>query len=308
MTIQYKNGRMPTRTFILCGVCAVSLSACSWFSSESSDELAMTAPQQKEASIWNAPTLASNSPANVAVAPLTTAVAANATNKSDVESRLAALENNVSGIRNDMNMMMPALTRLAEAQNNLHDVLDRIQPAAGVETQQISAAAQAPMDMPLPAQAEPMDLASMQQQSEPIPVRKAAPMPIQMPTQTARAAAPTPQYASASGKAVQQVRFGEHPGKTRLVLDVSANSAFKYDIDNTEHLLMVDLPATAWTTTAQQNLASSPLVASYNAAPDGKGGTRLAIQLKQAAQVGWAQSIASPETGGSRIVIDVMPI
>lgn len=295
MTIQNRSGRMPMGTLILYGVCAISLSACSWFSSESSDEMAMTAPQQKEASIWNAPALAANAAAPTAVPTVATPA------KGDVESRLANLENNVSGIRNDMNMMMPALTRLAEAQNNLHDVLDRIQPAAGVEAQ--SLAAQTAVEAQ-PAQEEPMTLAAMQP-PEPIPVRKAAPIPIAMPTPHNPPSAAIP---SSSGVSVQQVRFGEHPGKTRLVLDLSADSAFKYDIDNDEHLLMVDLPATAWTTTAQQIVESSPLVASYNAVSDGKGGTRLAVQLKQAAQVGWAQSIASPEMGGSRIVIDVMPL
>ena len=226
--------------------------------------------------------------------------------------RLENLEREVKQMRSDISMMMPALTRLSQIQGDLQAILQNYQPAGG----------------PMPAQT-PYNGAALQVNTMPEYVSppeapaqlQAAAPPTYYSTNAGAAAsamtahnaqppvAPVPVYqpasASASGLAVSQVRFGEHGDKTRLVLDTTGAVSFNYDLDNGEQILMVELPGAGWNAMTQSQFASSPLIASYNALPDGQGGTQLAVQLRRPAQVLWAQSIPPAAGKGSRVVIDI---
>lgn len=101
--------------------------------------------------------------------------------------------------------------------------------------------------------------------------------------------APPPAQAYAgAGPSVTQVRFGQHDDKTRMVLDVSPGVNYSYDIDNNEKILLISLPGAGWAGVAQDAVAQSPYVASYQAVPDGSGGTQLVVQLRVAARVALA--------------------
>lgn len=172
--------------------------------------------------------------------------------------RLKRLESEMDSMRKDMALMVPAVTRLAEAQ-----APQILQPSAPL--------------LPL----EPVTPA-------------AAPVSI----------APTPASTSATGR-LSQVRLGEHPGKTRIVFDVSNNVAYKQSIDNAEKILTVELPGLAWLGAAQTPVAGSPRIASYALLPDGQGGTRAAFQLKGQAILCMAQYIPASGANSARIVIDL---
>ncbi len=112
----------------------------------------------------------------------------------------------------------------------------------------------------------------------------------------------------ASGVFVRNLRFGEHADKTRLVLDTSDQVTFRYDIDNSEKLLVIEMPQTGWRGSESMDITNSPLVSSYSVVSDNNGDHQLIMQLKEPAQVLWAQALMPGGPQGHRIVIDLAPI
>jgi hypothetical protein len=127
---------------------------------------------------------------------------------------------------------------------------------------------------------------------------------VSAPQQQAEIIAPVPGVASS----VMGVRIGEHPGKVRVVLDVSAAAQFKANIDNTERLLVVDLPQSAWPGNAQGVFGANALVKGYSATPSANGGVSVLIQLKQPARLTMSTAMQPNEVYGHRIVFDVAPL
>jgi N-acetylmuramoyl-L-alanine amidase len=120
----------------------------------------------------------------------------------------------------------------------------------------------------------------------------------------AATAAPADIKPASSGPAVLDMRVGEHPGKTRIVLDVRGKTSFTSDLDRSENILLVELPEAAWNAQAQKSFSASPLISSYRVEPMGDKGTLLVIQLKAGATISYKGTINNPD-GGQRIVIDI---
>lgn len=102
---------------------------------------------------------------------------------------------------------------------------------------------------------------------------------------------------------VKNVRFGEHGGMTRLVLDVMGDAPYTYDVDNGEHLLLVDLPHTEWQANMSDMVSKSPLVKSYSV-QDNNGNKLLVVQLKKNAHVKKAFTLPG-KMGMKRVVLDI---
>ena len=104
---------------------------------------------------------------------------------------------------------------------------------------------------------------------------------------------------------VWDLRIGEHPGMTRLVLDIGQKADYTADLDNNEHLLVIELAGTGWAGAAQASLSDSPLVASWSTQPleDGQG-TRLIIQLKKNAKI-LSQNTFSGGGAPFKVVLDL---
>lgn len=107
--------------------------------------------------------------------------------------------------------------------------------------------------------------------------------------------------------AVTSVRIGE-PKKdvTRIVLDTTKAAEMKYDLDNGEHILVVDLPGNAWNATKSMTLKSSPMVKSFSASSD-DGGSHLVLQLKQLAKVSTTARLNPSGQYGHRVYLDIVP-
>lgn len=253
----------------------------------------------------------------------------------DAVRRLEEMEQKVAEMRRDMNMMMPALNKLIVMQENLQTMIasqaaTRAPAAVPIPT---------PTPTPVPAPVASPVIAAPVATSAPIPVQApaSAPIPVTVPAAANKTppllpaekapqplkplsevepkagdAAAQPVALTTSmpmnGVAVSTVRLGEHPGKTRIVLETTDEVAYRYDLDNAENILTLSLPGAGWSAQAAVAFATSPFVAGYQAAPDGTGGTLVAIQLKQPAQVLWAQTL--PSVGGRhpRLVLDVGPL
>lgn len=125
------------------------------------------------------------------------------------------------------------------------------------------------------------------------------------------AVAPPEAIAPAAGAAtssVRGVRVGEHPDKVRIVLDISGPAKFSYDIDNTEKLLIIDLPQSTWPTGATGSFDGNALVSGYTAKPSASGGVTLAVELKKPAKLTMSSALEPNESYGHRIVFDVAPL
>ena len=105
--------------------------------------------------------------------------------------------------------------------------------------------------------------------------------------------------------AVQQIRIGDHVDKVRIVIDATGPLKYRYDLDNNEKLLIVDLPGAQWKGPASGTGNKSGLVASYNVTPTADG-SMLALQLKAETNV-LKDSILKPSQGSGfhRLMIDL---
>lgn len=114
--------------------------------------------------------------------------------------------------------------------------------------------------------------------------------------------------ASGGENAVTGVRIGEHGTKTRLVFDLNGKTkpAFKYDLDNGEHLLLVEMPSSAWTGKSTGK-PKSPLVEGWTASAGESGGTSVAIQLKKDARVLSTEFLKAEGKDPARLVVDIAP-
>ncbi len=129
--------------------------------------------------------------------------------------------------------------------------------------------------------------------------------------QTGKAATATQASAALSSggeNAVTGVRIGEHGTKTRLVFDLDGKTkpAFKYDLDNGEHLLLVEMPSSAWTGKSS-GTPKSPLVAGWTASAGTSGGSSVAIQLKKDARVLSTEFLKAEGKDPARLVVDIAP-
>lgn len=275
---------------LLSGVCVLTLSSCSWLSDwppSGTKRAEAPAPQAKVIQTADATYMDTQ---NTGQKPVEHMVPQNA-GAGDMQDRLADLEDQMEQMRSDMSMMMPALTRLAEVQGDLQALLSsQIQPAAGGAPQNIYDRA-------------PVEPSPQKQNASVTPQAEAQPAAMQ----SQQRAAPASAGAGAGAGQIEAVRFGEHPDKTRIVLDVSDEIAFDYDIDNGEQILMLELGGD-WSGVEQRNVSGSDMISAYSAMPDGQGGTRMAVQLKKQGQISWAQYIPPAAGKGHRIVLDVTGI
>ena len=110
---------------------------------------------------------------------------------------------------------------------------------------------------------------------------------------------------AAGAVAVTGLRVGDHPGKTRLVLDLSGPSGYSYKIDNDRHVLHIELPGTVWNAETQKMFNGNPLMEGYTANSLPSGGTALDIELKRSSKLLASVALKPNETYGHRIYFDV---
>jgi N-acetylmuramoyl-L-alanine amidase len=288
----------------------------------------------------------------------------------DMQTRIATLENQVTELHRDMGTMIPALEKLSESQVQLQKLIAQLAGPAGLKPVSSSAMNGTPLNgTPMgaiapppttnyapPAQLPPGQLrpaphdAPVQLAPHDTPVRLApqavspqagdedlsAPPSDLMPSSAypqqqsgdpvpgiagnlyasngyEQPEAPVeeeavPQPEAASGSMINQVRFGEHPDKTRMVLDLSDKVAFSYNISPDGTIVALDMGGASWGAGQSAASSGSPLIASYVAQPDGKGGTQMNIQLRRPGKVVFAQYIPPSAEHSPRIVVDIAPL
>lgn len=129
------------------------------------------------------------------------------------------------------------------------------------------------------------------------------------PAPPAPAPVPSPDPTTAQtvgGVSVLDIRIGEHPDKTRIVLDASASAVYTKALDNAGRVLVIEFTGANWKAAAEKSFTDSPLLGSYKTESlIGGTGVRLILQLK-APVITLFEGRLSAESGlGERIVIDL---
>jgi hypothetical protein len=203
--------------------------------------------------------------------------------------RLSMIEARVSRLEGDVARAKPTLQKM--------DVMQSHFRALSLELDRIEASYNVTAD----AQQVPKPIAQQPVAPKPVPPML-APKPVQKPEQQEKAVAVSPKEA-----AVTSIRIGEQKNDvTRIVLDTTKPAEMKFDLDNGEHILMVELPGNKWVATKSMDLKSSPMVKSFSASSD-ETGSHLVIQLKMTAKVLTTARLNPSGAYGHRIYLDVVP-
>ena len=110
---------------------------------------------------------------------------------------------------------------------------------------------------------------------------------------------------SVSQSTVTDLRVGQHPGKTRIVLDVSGRTGFQTSFESGNKVLVVKLPDAVWGTDGSAKSKDKSLFAGYDAREKGSGSV-LKISLSAPARLAYKQAMKPSGKRGHRIVLDVV--
>lgn len=200
--------------------------------------------------------------------------------KSDAQ-RLDRLERAMQDLRSEFDSVKPSINRLMAIEADIQDLVGELQR---LSNQPKITANQNAMAAPTGNVPPVMKPATTPKAAKPVQTKQPPPV--------------------TDGKAnVYDVRVGEHPGKTRIVLDTNAKTSFSIDIDNNEKIMVVDLPTAQWSAATSKTLNSKTL-GSYRV-EDSENGSLLIFQLKKNAQVLSQSEIPGAGGKGQRIVIDL---
>lgn len=212
------------------------------------------------------------------------------------EERLDSLEESVSDLRREFDMLLPSIRELIDAGKAA-----RISAASGTPAVTSAPSSVVPEPAPAPVKSPPAS-ASVPEEV------KAEHKPIAAPHQSSPDKTAKALVSNPSEIQVTAVRIGTHPDRTRIVLDLSAPAAFQIDLDNAEHLLLVDLSGAAWKGPDSQNVTGKSLVSSWSAqsSHEGKGSTAI-FQLSAPAKVLASSKLGPQGPYGHRVMIDLGP-
>ena len=206
--------------------------------------------------------------------------------RSDNE-RLDRLERAVQELRNDFDTVSPSIKRLMAIEADIQELIG--------ELRQLSS--QPAMAAPPPRVNRAPEIIRTQ---KPAIQRTAKPV---SPKSFQTKSAPPVQNGMAT---VFDLRTGEHPGKTRLVMDVNTKASFSVDIDNGENIMVIEIPNANWTARTTGSLPKSKVIQSYSVETNDNGALLIA-QLKRNARIAYKDDLPSNKGNGRRIVIDVSP-
>lgn len=227
----------------------------------------------------------------------------------DPIERVKRVENAVIDIRQELDAITPSIVRLVAVEKDIQSLVEQLEvllqnePPQSMNTTQAAYPSGKQQVSPPPRTTNGQGLPESGTPS-------AAGMPMALTPQTVYTPPPEPPKArtsliAASGINVREARLGEHKNKTRLVLDVSGPTSFRYDLDKTENLLIIELPQAGWTAATEWASKKAPLVASYSVQPM-NGGSRVIIPLKHSADVIYSGSYApNKDSQDYRIVLDI---
>ncbi len=253
-------------------------------------------------------------------------------NINDADKRFDRVENAVVDLRREFEVMKPAIVRLVAVEGDIQALVQQLEALAQQDGLPTASAPPPVETAPLPppeqeiAQADVPDIAENSPTSlvpsdtaEPsLPTGSAAPAAIpkvdENPPPAARPppSTPPPQTSPqgggvSDGTIVQNLRTGAHPGKVRLVLDISKSTPFSVDLDAGENILLIEMPEARWQGPASSTFgAKDALFSSYNVESinDGKG-SRIILTLKKQTRILEQKALPPGSTPYHRVYVDL---
>lgn len=197
------------------------------------------------------------------------------------DERLNRLERAVQDLRNDFDTVQPSIRRLMAIESDIQELIGELRVLSEQPTPMVQ--------KPAPVAKSTVIQPATKVKAKPSSYRTKSAPPVQ------------------DGKAtVFDVRSGEHPGKTRLVLDTNTKTSYNVDIDNGENIMVIDMPNTMWTAPTSKSFPKSSVISSYNVEKSDAGALMI-IQLKKNASLTYNKSLPSNSGAGQRIVLDISP-
>jgi hypothetical protein len=100
------------------------------------------------------------------------------------------------------------------------------------------------------------------------------------------------------------VRVGEHSGKTRLVLDMAQATDIRYDLDNEQNILVVELPGAAANGLTSKTFPKSPLLKGYDVQQSGEN-TLVIFMFKKPTRIVENMQLKGTGKSATRYVFDM---
>lgn len=220
----------------------------------------------------------------------------------DVHFRLVRIERQVNDLRNDFDKLLPPLSNLIVSDNDLDKAIQEI-TARPAHKPPVPTEARVYNDTGTPSEAL-LDSTRRTQAAQLRPLGSvAATKPAPAASKQAVANKPAPNSSDGS-TVVKGIRTGQHPGKTRLVLDLTGQSKYRADIDNEENLLLIELSDAGWAA-ASQKMMNHPLIKGYTTQASSNGGTILALELSKPAKILGSSALKPNSQYGHRIYLDL---
>lgn len=211
------------------------------------------------------------------------------------------LEDRIRALESQMKDAQPKLQKV--------DAMESGFKSLSLQLDRIATTYDVPMEAP-PLVAKP--LASVEKQIAPKPIlQKADAKPVSKPTSkpvVKKILEPAPVTLPSTGElAVTSVRIGEQSKSiTRIVLDTTKPAEIRYDLDNAEGLLVIDVPNAKWSASNSREVGKSGMVKSFRASSDNDG-SHLILDLKGNAKVVATARLSPSGASGNRVYVDIAP-
>tara|TARA_R110001592_G_scaffold20926_20_gene84832 strand:- start:47997 stop:49268 length:1272 start_codon:yes stop_codon:yes gene_type:complete len=134
---------------------------------------------------------------------------------------------------------------------------------------------------------------------------------VRPPVKVASKSASAQNKSSAAGSggephsSVVRLRSGKHPGKTRLVIEVTRTTKYKVVIDHLRNVLRIKLYDTQWNLSPQENFTKSDLLGTYVARPQKDGSVILEVRMKKKTKILDTMILRPNVSAKHRVVIDL---
>lgn len=215
---------------------------------------------------------------------------------------LSRVEQSIAAVRAGMLDVIPSLKRLETLHGEVAALNERLRKVMNDIGATNTSMVEQPTPITTPAQTiAPQNnrtaIEAARAMAQAVPETQARPAPA--------TAKPNPQPVATVPSGVTGVRIGVHAGKTRLVIDYTGDVAPRFDLDNNERLMTIELPGLAWNTdTSMSSARNGTLIAGY-AADKTDSGSLLAVALTRETQILEQFSLKASAGKPTRLVFDL---
>ena len=208
----------------------------------------------------------------------------------DSGERFERVENAVVDIRKEFETYKPAIVRLAAVESDIQNLIKELE----VLLQET------------PIQQPPLDLVGggavaedkRTEESAVLDIQKLSPQPAtppeiqkkppDKPLANTKSSQPPEKHKPASIKdfgdrtVAMNFRTGKHSDKLRIAFDTNKNTSFTIELDNEEHLIIIELPQASWDGEREKSFPDSALLETLSIEPTNGGkGSMVIISLKK---------------------------